>query len=67
MPKDLLEQVKELEELFAVDQTQLKKIVAHFVKELEKGMRILFETGLELKCADELIYEQVLVWRAAIS
>jgi len=37
MPKNLLEQVKELEELFTVDGDQLKKIVAHFVQELEKG------------------------------
>ncbi|EER23986.1 hexokinase, putative [Coccidioides posadasii C735 delta SOWgp] len=40
MPKDLLEQVKELEELFTVDQARLKKIVDHFVKELEKGLSV---------------------------
>jgi hexokinase len=37
MPKCLLGQLKELEELFTVDRAKLKQIVAHFVKELEKG------------------------------
>ncbi|KAI1977506.1 hexokinase [Ophidiomyces ophidiicola] len=40
MPKDLLELVKELEELFTVDQAHLKKIVDHFIKELEKGLSV---------------------------
>ena len=38
VPKSLLEQVKELEELFLVDQKRLKEVTDHFVKELEKGM-----------------------------
>ena len=37
VPKDLLEQIKELEALFTVDQKKLKEITDHFVKELEKG------------------------------
>lgn len=37
MPKELLEQIKELEELFTVDQNKLKQIVDHFVNELAKG------------------------------
>ena len=37
VPKNLLEQIKDLERLFTVDQAVLKKITAHFVKELEKG------------------------------
>lgn len=37
MPKNLLDQVKELEELFTVDKAKLKEIVAHFVNELQKG------------------------------
>jgi hexokinase len=37
VPKDLLNQIKEFEEIFTVDQKKLKEIVAHFVKELEKG------------------------------
>ncbi|OJD13990.1 hexokinase [Emergomyces pasteurianus Ep9510] len=40
MPKDMLEQLKTLEELFTVDQTKLKQIVDHFVKELEKGLSV---------------------------
>ncbi len=37
MSESLLEQLKELEDLFAVDRVRLKQIAAHFVKELEKG------------------------------
>ena len=37
VPKDLLEQIKELERLFTVDATKLKEVMSHFVKELEKG------------------------------
>ena len=37
VPKDLLEQIKELEALFMVDQKKLKEVTNHFVKELEKG------------------------------
>lgn len=40
VPKDLLDQIKEFEETFTVDQKKLKEIVAHFVKELEKGMTL---------------------------
>ena len=37
VPKDLLEQIKELERLFTVDQATLKSVTEHFVKELAKG------------------------------
>ena len=37
VPKDLLEQIKELERLFIIDQSKLKEVTNHFVKELEKG------------------------------
>lgn len=40
VPKDLLEQIKELERLFTVDQPKLKEVTDHFVKELEKGKSI---------------------------
>ncbi|KAK2762834.1 hexokinase A [Arachnomyces sp. PD_36] len=40
MPKDLLDQIRELEELFNVDQAKLKQIVDHFIKELEKGLSV---------------------------
>ncbi len=46
MPGDLLDQIKELERQFTVDQATLKKVTDHFVKELEKGacgMRICGE------------------------
>lgn len=37
VPKYLLDQIKELERLFTVDQAKLKEVTNHFVKELEKG------------------------------
>lgn len=37
VPEDLLEQIKELERLFTVDQAKLKKITDHFVQELTRG------------------------------
>ncbi len=37
VPKDLLQQIKRLEELFTVDTKKLKEVTEHFVKELEKG------------------------------
>ncbi|KAH8704745.1 putative hexokinase Kxk [Talaromyces proteolyticus] len=40
IPKDLLSQIKEFEEQFTVDRQKLKEIVAHFVKELEKGLSV---------------------------
>lgn len=41
VPQNLLQQIRDFEECFTVDQAKLKQIVAHFVKELEKG-----ESGL---------------------
>lgn len=38
VPKDLLEQINELERLFTVDKTKLKEITEHFVSELTRGM-----------------------------
>jgi hexokinase len=38
VPKDLLEQIKELDRLFTVDQAKLKAITEHFVSELAKGL-----------------------------
>jgi hypothetical protein len=37
IPKDLLEQIQYLEELFTVDTKKLKEISNHFVSELAKG------------------------------
>ncbi|KAE8132509.1 hypothetical protein BDV38DRAFT_260854 [Aspergillus pseudotamarii] len=37
LPQNLLEQIKQFEDIFTVDGTKLKQIVDHFVKELEKG------------------------------
>ncbi len=37
VPKDLLQEIKKLEQQFTVPKEKLKEITAHFVKELEKG------------------------------
>lgn len=37
VPKDLLQEIKKLEQQFTVDTTKLKQITDHFVSELEKG------------------------------
>jgi hexokinase len=38
MPKDLLQEIKRLEEMFIVDTTKLKAITDHFISELAKGL-----------------------------
>jgi hexokinase len=38
VPKDLLQEIKKLEELFSVDTTKLKQITDHFISELAKGL-----------------------------
>lgn len=38
VPKDLLEEIANLEKLFIVDQQKLKEITNHFVSELTKGL-----------------------------
>jgi hexokinase len=37
VPKDLLQEIKRLEELFTVDAAMLKKVTDHFITELDKG------------------------------
>ena len=46
MPKDLLDHIKELEEIFTVDKKKLKEVTDHFVKELEKGTTALGTTRI---------------------
>jgi hexokinase len=41
VPKDLLEQIAELEQFFTVDTDKLITITDHFVGELEKGLYAL--------------------------
>jgi hexokinase len=41
VPKDLLGEIKRLEELFTVDKTKLKAITDHFISELDKGTYLL--------------------------
>ncbi|KAI9045091.1 putative hexokinase Kxk [Aspergillus affinis] len=40
LPQNLLQQIKELEDIFTVDTARLKQVVDHFVKELEKGLSV---------------------------
>ncbi|KAI1264295.1 hexokinase [Xylariaceae sp. FL1019] len=40
VPKDLLAEIKALEEAFTVDTAKLKQIMHHFVSELEKGLSV---------------------------
>lgn len=40
VPKDLLDQINRLEDLFIVPAEKLKEITNHFVKELEKGLSV---------------------------
>ncbi|KAI0146661.1 hxk, hexokinase [Pestalotiopsis sp. NC0098] len=40
VPKDLLQEIKKLEQQFTVDTPRLKKITDHFVSELEKGLSV---------------------------
>ena len=54
VPRDLLDQIKRLEEIFTVPQKKLKEITDHFVKELEKG-RLDTETDA---ARDRLTLEQ---------
>lgn len=37
LPQNLLQHIKDFEDIFTVDRPKLKEIVKHFVKELEKG------------------------------
>lgn len=42
VPKDLLQEIKKLEEQFTVPKEKLKEITAHFVEELKKGTFISY-------------------------
>lgn len=37
LPQNLLKEIKHFEDVFTVDTKKLKEVVAHFIKELEKG------------------------------
>lgn len=40
VPKDLLQEIKKLEDLFTVETAKLKHITGHFVKELDQGLSV---------------------------
>lgn len=48
VPKDLLQEIKRLEDLFTVPQAKLKEITKHFVSELAKGKPFLQHEVLEI-------------------
>lgn len=60
VPKDLLQEIKRLEELFTVDKTKLKGITDHFISELDKGKTLLLLLRRLL-----LIFCQVLALKVA--
>ena len=62
VPKDLLDQIKELERLFSVDQAKLKEVTEHFVKELEKG-----KSSIPSALHFHLNRIQVSLWRGVAS
>jgi hexokinase len=39
VPKDLLQEIKRLEEMFTVETAKLKSITEHFIEELAKGKK----------------------------
>jgi hexokinase len=45
VPKDLLKEIKRLEEMFTIPTEKLKEITTHFVSELTKGMNTLNESS----------------------
>lgn len=45
VPKNYLEQIKQLEKQFTVDTQKLKQITDHFVSELTKGIYSFFVTS----------------------
>jgi len=45
VPKDLLHEIKRLEEMFMVPTEKLKEITTHFVSELEKGSNVLGDSS----------------------
>ncbi len=45
VPKDLLEEIKRLEEMFTVPAEKLKEITTHFVSELTKGSHVLSKSS----------------------
>ena len=44
-PKDLLKEIKHLEELLTIDTAKLKEITNHFVNELTKGKSAVARPG----------------------
>lgn len=40
VPKDLMQEIKRLEEMFTVPKAKLKEITSHFVKELTRGILV---------------------------
>lgn len=51
VPKDLLAEIKHLEEIFTIPTERLKKITEQFTNELTKGMKSLpFQVEFLLTC-----------------
>jgi len=50
VPKDLLAQIKKLEEMFTVPKEKLKQITDHFVSELTKGLTVEGGSIVRISC-----------------
>lgn len=70
VPQDLLHQIKEYEDVFTVNTDTLKKVVDHFVKELEKGeLRFIFflYPHIPLINATKTLYANVYAIQVSVS
>jgi hexokinase len=54
VPKDLLQEIKRLEEMFTVPAEKLKEITTHFVSELMKGSNVSSELSPHQPHSSEL-------------
>lgn len=61
VPKDLVQEIKRLEDLFTVDSTKLKAITKHFVSELTKGMCLISQcvSAFRIQCFSHWIPAEI--------
>lgn len=68
VPQDLLHQIKEYEDIFTVNTDTLKKVVDHFVKELEKGkLKFFLYPRIPLINATKTMYANLYAIQVSVS
>lgn len=68
VPQDLLHQIKEYEDIFTVNTDTLKKVVDHFVKELEKGkLKFFLYPCIPLINATKTMYANLYAIQVSVS